>query len=254
MGMGMLAGFFEQTGELGVFSFKAIAQTFRRPFEFQETVRQLYEIGWRSVPLVAVSGFAIGMVLALQTRSSMAQFGAQSMIPQAVSLGLFRDIGALFTALLIAGRVGAGIGAELAGMRVTQQIDALESLAVDSFKYLVVTRVIACVIALPILTTVLNFSGIVGGMLSELFAAHVSIRLFINEAFGPMSWSDYIPYTAKTVVFGFIIGSVSSFLGYTATRGSAGIGRASTRSVVLSSLLLILSEVVLVKMILFWYP
>lgn len=252
--MGRFVRVLERTGELGLFGFRAIGQSFRRPFELDETARQVYEIGWRSVPLVAVSGFAFGMVLALQTRSSMEAFGAQSMIPEAVSLGLFRDVGPLFTGLLISGRIGAGIGAELGGMRVTQQIDALESLAVDSFKYLVVTRVIACVIALPILTTILNFSGLVGGMISEMVAAHVSMRLFINEAFRSMSWSDYVPFTAKTVIFGFIIGSVSSFLGYTASEGAAGVGRASTRSVVWSSLLLILAEVILVKFILFWFP
>lgn len=252
--MAVLRRFIETVGELGLFGLRAIRQSFRPPFELDETTHQIFEIGWRSIPLVAASGFAFGMVLALQTRSSMQQFGAQSMIPEAVSLGLFRDVGPLITGLLISGRVGAGIGAELAGMRVTQQIDALESLAVDSFKYLVVTRIIACVIALPILTTILNFSGLLGGMISEMVAAHVSMRLFIGEAFGPMGWSDYIPFTAKTVVFGFIIGTVSSYLGYTATRGASGVGRASTFSVVFSSLLLILSEVILVKMILFWFP
>jgi phospholipid/cholesterol/gamma-HCH transport system permease protein len=181
-------------------------------------------------------------------------FGAQSMIPQAVSYGLFKDMGALITALLVAGRVGAGIGAELAGMRVTEQIDALEALAIDSFKYLVVTRVVACVIAMPILTTLLNFSGLIGGMASDLWALHMSWRLFINDAFGTMGWSDYVPPTLKTVVFGFIIGTVSCYLGYTATQGAAGVGRASTRSVVFSSLLVILADVVLVKSIQFWYP
>ena len=176
------------------------------------------------------------------------------MIPQAVSLGLFRDVGPLITGLLVSGRVGAGIGAELAGMRVTEQIDALESLAIDSFKYLVVTRIIACIIALPILTTLLNYSGIAGGLISEMVAYHISAHLFVNDAFGPMSWSDYIPPTAKTLVFGFIIGAVSCFLGYTASQGAVGVGRASTRSVVFSSLLMILSEVILVKIILFWWP
>jgi len=184
----------------------------------------------------------------------MVRFGAQAMIPEAISLGLFRDIGPLLTGLLISGRVGAGIGAELAGMRVTEQIDALESLAVDSFKYLVVTRVIACVIALPILTLVLNYSGVIGGLVSEIVAYHVSVHLFISGAFDSMSWSDYIPPTLKTLVFGFIIGTVSSYLGYNSAQGAAGVGRASTYSVVFSSLLLILSEVILVKIILFWFP
>jgi len=246
--------FLASVGELGLFSARAIRESFTPPFEFDETIRQILQIGWRSGPLVVISGFAFGIVLALQTGSSMAQFGAVAMIPQAVSLGLFRDVGPLIAGLLVSGRVGAGIGAELAGMRVTEQIDALESLGVDSFKYLIVTRVVACVIALPILTTLLNYSGLAGGLVSEMVARHVSVHWFLNNAFGPMAWSDYIPPTVKTVVFGFLIGTVSCFLGYTATEGAVGVGRASTRSVVFSSVLMILSEVILVKIILFWFP
>ncbi|HZQ51242.1 MAG TPA: ABC transporter permease [Bryobacteraceae bacterium] len=249
-----LNAFLQWIGDLGLFAARTFRESIRPPFELAEITKQIFEVGWRSGPLMIVSGFAFGVVLALQTRASMQKFGAAAMIPQAVSLGLFRDVGPLIAALLLSGRVGAGIGAELAGMRVTEQIDALESLAVDSFKYLVVTRVVACVLALPILTTLLNFSGLAGGMMSEMFASHMSMQLFMNDAFGPMDWSDYIPSTAKTVVFGFIIGTVSCYLGYTASGGATGVGRASTRSVVFSSLLVILSEVLLVKMILFWFP
>ena len=245
---------FGYVGELGLFGLKAVRETFQPPFEFTETVRQLLEIGWKSGPLIVVSGFAFGIVLALQTGSSMVRFGAQAMIPEAISLGLFRDIGPIMTALLVSGRVGAGIGAELAGMRVTEQIDAIEALGVDSFKYLIVTRIAGCVIAVPVLTLLFNYAGLFGGLVSDLVAYHVSVHLFINNAFGPMGWSDYIPSTVKTVVFGFIIGTVSCFLGYNAQQGAVGVGRASTRSVVLSSLLVILSEVILVKIILFWWP
>ena len=166
-----LTAFFHWIGELGLFGFRAIRECFRPPFEIAEITKQIFEAGWRSGPLVIASGFAFGIVLALQTRSSMEAFGAEAMIPQAVSYGLFRDVGPLVASLLIAGRVGAGIGAELGGMRVTGQIDALESLAVDSFKYLVVTRIVACVIALPILTTLLNFAGLAGGIVSERLAS-----------------------------------------------------------------------------------
>lgn len=245
---------FGLAGEVGLFGARAVRESFRRPFEFKQIIRQIFEIGWRSGPLVIVSGFAFGTVIAMQTRASMESFGATSMIPQAVSMGIFRDVGPLITALLVSGRVGAGIGAELAGMRVTEQIDALEALAVDSFKYLVVTRVVACVIAIPILTTLFNFSGLAGGMVTDIFALHISIRQFINSAFGPMGWSDYIPPTLKTIVFGFIIGTLSCYLGYSATQGASGVGRASTRSVVFSSLLVILADVILVKSILFWFP
>lgn len=246
--------FFTLAGELGLFGLRAIRDSFQPPFEFKEVVRQVFEVGWRSGPLVIVSGFAFGVVLALQTRASMVSFGAQAMIPEAVSYGLFKDMGPLLAALLVAGRVGAGIGAELAGMRVTEQIDALEALAVDSFKYLVVTRVIACVLAIPVLTLLLDFSGLLGGMASDLLALHMSVRLFLIDAFSPLGWTDYVPPTLKTIVFGFIIGTLSCYLGYTATQGAAGVGKASTRSVVLSSLLVILADVILVKSILFWIP
>lgn len=248
-----IAAFFRSVGEVSLFGLRVIRDTFRRPLEVKEIVHQVFEIGWRTCPLILVSGFAFGAVLALQTRASMESFGAQSMIPQAVSYGLFKDVGPLIAALLVAGRAGAGIGAELAGMRVTEQVDALEALAIDSFKYLVVTRVVACVIAMPILTVLLDFAGLLGGMASDMFALHMSVRLFLNDAFGTMGWSDYIPPIAKTVVFGFIIGTLSCYLGYTATQGAAGVGRASKRSVVFSSLLVILADAVLVKSILFWY-
>jgi phospholipid/cholesterol/gamma-HCH transport system permease protein len=248
-----LSSAFESTGEFGFFGLQAIRLSVRPPFEFAETAKQLFEIGWNSTPLIIVAGFAVGAVLALQTQASMTQFGATALVPEAVSFGLFKDVGPLVAGLLISGRAGAGIGAELAGMRVTQQIDALEALAVNSFKYLVITRIVACVIALPVLTTVLDFSGLVGGWVVESLAQHMSIRQFLNDAFDPMDWSDYIPPILKTFVFGLIIGLVSCFVGYNASGGATGVGRASTRGVVVSSILIILSDVILVKAIQFWY-
>lgn len=250
-----LHAFFAAVGEVGIFGFRAVRDVFRPPYEFGETLNQIVEVGWRTGPLVIVSGFAFGVVIALETRSSMMAFGAAAMIPEAISMGIFKDTGALITALLVAGRVGAGIGAQLAGMRVTEQIDALETLGVDSFKYLVVTRVAACVIAIPILTTLFNFAGLFGGMISDLTAMHISVRLFITEAFTAMGMlSDYVLPTAKTLVFGFIIGTLSCYLGYTATQGAAGVGRASTRSVVYSSLLVILADALLVKTLMIGFP
>ena len=250
----VLTTFVGSVGELSLFGLRAIRDTFRPPFEFKEIINQVLEVGWRTAPLVIAAGFATGVVLALQTRAQMVRFGAQAMIPQTVSLGMFNDVGPILTALLVSGRVGAGIGAELAGMRVTEQIDALEALAVNSFKYLVATRVVACVVALPILTLLLDFSGLAGGMAADLMGLHMSIPLFIHDAFGPMGWTDFVPPTLDTVVFGFIIGTLSCYLGYNATQGERGVGRASTRSVVYSSLLVILAEVVLVKSIQFWFP
>lgn len=249
-----LKSVFEWFGGVSLFGLRAIRDAFRPPFEIDEIVTQAYQAGWRSLPLIMLSGFAFGVILALQTRAEMEAFGAQAMIPQAVSMGLFTDIGPLIAAMLVAGRVGAGTGAQLAGMRVTQQIDALEVLGVNSFKYLAVTRIVAMVIMMPILTTVLNFSGLLGGMLADMWDLHMSWRLFIDDAFQPMGWSDYIAPTVKTVVFGFVIGTISCFLGYNAKQGAAGVGRASTYSVVLSLLFVILSDVILEKLTLLLFP
>lgn len=244
----------EWFGGLSLFSAQVVKQSFGRPVEFTELLKQTFEIGWRSAPLIILSGLAVGGVLSIHTRATLERFGAESMIPTALAFALVKETGPLVAALLISGRVGAGIGAELGGMRVTEQIDALESLAVDSFKYLVVTRVLACVIALPLLTVLMNFSGLAGGFLAETTISGMSFNFYFHAAFSSLAFSDFIPPTLKTTVFGFIIGTVSSFLGYNATGGAEGVGRAATQSVVLSSMFLIIINVILVKFIFFLYP
>jgi phospholipid/cholesterol/gamma-HCH transport system permease protein len=244
----------EWFGGLGLFAGRVLRESFRRPFEFTETLRQIYEIGWRSAPLIVLSGFAVGGVLSMHTRATLERFGAESMIPTALAFALVKETGPLVAGLLISGRVGAGIGAELGGMRVTEQIDALESLAVDSFKYLVVTRVVACVISLPLLTVLIDFAGLAGGFLAETVISGTSFTYYFNAAFRSLSFSDYVPPTLKTMVFGFLIGSTSSYLGYHATGGAEGVGRAATQSVVLSSIFLIVLNVILVKFIFFLFP
>jgi len=249
----MLAGL-AWAGDVSLFGLRALREALRPPFETRELIRQVYEVGSRSVPLIAVAGFAVGVVMSMHSRSSLERFGAQALIPTVLALSMAREIGPLVTGLLVSGRVGAGIGAELGGMRVTEQIDALESLAVDSFKYLVVTRVVACMLAQPILTTLMSFMGIVGGYVAETVISGISFRLYFDRAFSSMEFVDYIPATLKTTVFGFIIGTVSSYLGYHTKGGAEGIGRASTLSVVLTSIFLIVTNVVLVKIIVFIFP
>ena len=246
--------FLVMVGELSRFAGRVIAEAFRPPYEFRETVRQLFELGCRSVPLIAASGFAVGVVLSMHTRASLARFGAEALIPAGLAMALVRETGPLTTGLLLSGRIGAGIGAELGAMKVTEQIDALEATAVDSFRYLVVTRVMACVIALPLLTTVMNVMGILGGFAAEAAITGVPMRTYFRQAFSPIQFSDLIPATLKTMVFGFIIATAASYLGVNTTRGTEGVGQASTRSVVLSSMLLILANVLLVRIIFFFYP
>ena len=224
------------------------------PFEARETIRQIYELGVRSAPLIAVSGLAVGVVLSMHTRASLERFGAEAMIPAGLAMALVRETGPLTAGLLLSGRIGAGIGAELGAMRVTEQIDALEASAVDSFRYLVVTRVVACMIAVPLLTTLMNFAGMLGGYFAETIATGMSLPLYFQRAFSLIDASDYIPATVKTMVFGFIIATMSSYLGFTTESGTEGVGRASTRAVVLSSILIIVSNVVLVRLIFFLFP
>ncbi len=243
-----------EVGAAVVFAARAIRDAFVPPFEIKETLRQLYEVGWRSTPLIAASGLAVGIVLSMHTRASLERFGAEALIPAALALALIRETGPLTAGLLLSGRVGAGIGAELGAMKVTEQIDALEATAVDSFKYLVVTRVVACVIAVPLLTTVMNFTGIVGGWLAEWATSGMSFRLYFRSAFSLISFVDYIPATMKTMVFGFIIAITASYLGVNTSRGTQGVGQAATRSVVAASILLIVTNVVLVQLIFFLFP
>ena len=220
----------------------------------RETLRQLFELGCRSAPLIAVSGFAIGVVLSMHTRASLARFGAEALIPAGLAIALVRETGPLTAGLLLAGRIGAGIGAELGAMKVTEQIDALEASAVDSFKFLVVTRVIACVIALPLLTSLMNFTGMMGGFAAETSLTGIPFMTYMRQAFSLIEFSDLIPSTIKTAVFGFIIAVVASYLGINTSSGTEGVGRASTRAVVTSSIMLIVANVILVRIIFFFYP
>ena len=249
-----LITFLEAVGDAARFAARVVIESVRPPFEFREMVRQLFELGVRSVPLIAAAGFAIGVVLSMHTRASLARFGAEALIPAGLAIALVRETGPLTAGLLLSGRIGAGIGAELGAMKVTEQIDALEAVAVDSFRYLVVTRVIACVIALPLLTTVMNFTGMLGGFAAETVITGMPFQTYFQQALTPIEFSDLIPATLKTTVFGFIIATTASYLGINTSRGTEGVGQASTRSVVLASMLLIGTNVLLVRLIFFFYP
>ena len=245
---------FEIAGKVSLFGLKAAVDSLRRPFEGAQIMRQLAEVGSKSLALVIASGFALGAVMTLHTRTTLVTYGATSLIPTVQALAFFLEIGPLVTALLVAGRAGSGIGAVLANMRATEQIDGIESLSIDSFKYLVVPRIIACTLALPILTLFMDFSGLLGGFLSEYASSRLSIQLYTYRAFSSFTWTNFWPPTFKTCVFGFVIGTVSSFFGYTTNEGAQGVGKAATSSVVVSSLLIILLDVFLIKLILFIFP
>ena len=253
VGSGVL-DLFAFVGALAMFGGRAVVEAVRPPYEPREILKHVYQFGYRSAPLILTAGFAIGVVLSMHTRASLERFGAEALIPAGLAIAFIRETGPLTAGLLVSGRVGAGIGAEIGAMRVTEQIDALEANAVDAFKYLAVTRILALMIVMPLLTIMMDFAGVFGGYVAEASVSGMSWQVYLERAFSFIAYSDIIPATLKTVVFGFLIAVVSSYLGFTTSRGTEGVGEASTRSVVMASMLIILSDVILVKTIFFFYP
>jgi phospholipid/cholesterol/gamma-HCH transport system permease protein len=224
------------------------------PYEWQELVRQMDEVGSKSLPLVALAGSAIGVVLAMQARSSLTQFGAKSLFPSAIVYSVVQEMGPIITGLVVSGRVGAGIGAELASMKVSEQIDALEVSAVSPFRFLAAPRILACVLMMPLLTIAADFCALLMGWFANAIVEPMSLHRFVQSGFNGATMSSFLPPTAKTAVFGLIVGLISCFQGMNTTGGAEGVGRAATKSVVLASLFVIVADVVLVKLILVVFP
>jgi phospholipid/cholesterol/gamma-HCH transport system permease protein len=244
----------EWFGELGIFIWQVLRSTTRRPFEGRELIRQLDEVGSKSLPMVAMAGAAIGAVLALESRHSLVQFGAKSLLPAAVVFSIIHETGQVITALVVCGRVGAGIGAELGSMKVTEQIDAIEASGVNAYKLLAFTRIVACILMLPLLTLAADFCGIITGWLANTLAEPIAFHKFINAGFAGTGFSDFLAPTFRTMVFGLIIGVIACFQGMRSQGGTEGVGRSATSAVVLSSLFVMLADVILVKLILVFFP
>lgn len=251
---GFLGSFFEWFGELGIFCGRLVRAALTPPYEGRELIRQIDEVGSKSLLLVSLAGAAIGVVLSLETSASLTRFGAESMLPSVIIISIIREMGPIITGLIVCGRVGAGIGAELGSMKVTEQIDAMEASAVNPYRFLVATRVLACTLVLPLLTLAADFSGIVMGWVANTISEPISLRLFLDTGFKNATFNDFLAPTIKTAVFGLIIGLIACFQGMRATGGTEGVGRAATNSVVLSSLFIILADVLLVRLILIFFP
>jgi phospholipid/cholesterol/gamma-HCH transport system permease protein len=241
-------------GDFGRFCWRVVRAIFEWPFEGMEFLRQLDSIGSKSLPLVLMAGGATGVVLSLQTRESLTRFGAKSYLPAVIVFSLIKEMGPITTGLVVSGRVGAGIGAELGSMSVTEQIDAMAVSGVNPDKYLAATRILACFVALPLLTLAADAAGIFMGWIGTTLLEPTSFNLFMNNGLNGVLFSDFIPPTLKTALFGLIIGAVSSFQGMRTRGGTEGVGRSATSSVVLSSLFIILADVFLVKLIIALYP
>jgi len=251
---GPIIEFLEWFGDLGLFLWQVVRAAVTPPYEFREFFRQLDEIGSMSLPLVALAGAATGVVLSLEARYSLTRFGAKSLLPAAIVFSVIHETGPIITGLVVSGRVGAGIGAELASMKVTEQIDAIEASAVNPYRLLVAPRILACILMLPLLTLGADLCGLVMGWAAQALVEPLSFHQFITSGFKGADFNDLLPPTFKTAVFGFIIGLIACFQGMRTKGGAEGVGRAATSSVVLSSLFVILADVVLVKLIIIFFP
>lgn len=246
--------FFTSLTGLTIFIIEFFKQFLIPPYEIYEIKKHMDELGVKTLGIVSITGFIIGLVLALQSWPVLARFGATDFLPATVSLSVVRELGPVITALIFAGRVSSGIGAELGSMRVTEQIDAMEVSAIDPFKYLVVTRVIATTMILPILTVYVIFIALIGGYIAVIIAESMSFTYYQNAVISAVEFGDFIPGVAKTFVFGFIVGIVGCFKGFTAEGGTEGVGRASTTAVVMASLLILVFDMVLVKITMWIWP
>lgn len=234
--------FLEETGQVSSFTGKFFSQAFRRPFEWKEMFHQCYVIGLQSLFLVAATGFIMGIVLTLQLRPTMMRFGAVSYMPDMLSIAFIREIGPVLTALICAGKIGSGIGAELGSMKVTEQIDAMEVSGTNPFKYLVVSRVWACIIMLPLLVIAADTVGLLGSYLIESTKGDVSFTLYFNRVFAALLIGDIVPATLKSYFFGLVIGIVGCYKGFHSGKGTEGVGRAANTAVVMASLLLFIVD------------
>lgn len=239
--------FFEHIYDLTAFSLRFFKEVFRPPYEFGEFASHLENFGSRSFPLVSVIGLLMGLILALQTKPTLARFGAESFLPAMVAISVIRELGPVITALVVAGRVASGIGAEIGSMKVTEQVDALEVSSVDPYRFLVVPRVLAGVIALPLLTAYADLLGIMGAFAVMFVSGGMGWQLFMTSTITSLSIADIIPGIAKTFFFGFIISTVGSYFGFKASGGTEGVGKAATSAVVFASFLILITDFVLVK-------
>jgi phospholipid/cholesterol/gamma-HCH transport system permease protein len=252
--MGLINGFFEWFGNLGIFSWQVLKATVTPPCEWRELIRQLDEVGSKSLPLVAMAGAAVGVIISLEARYSLSRFGAKSMFPATLVYSVIQVMGPIITGLVVSGRVGAGIGAELASMKVTEQIDAIEASAINPYRLLAVTRILACILMLPLLTLATDGCALMTGWFAQTLVEPLSFHQFISSGFSGATFNAFLPQTFKTAMYGLIIGLIACYEGMRTRGGAEGVGRAATNSVVLGSLFLILADVVLVKFILVFFP
>jgi phospholipid/cholesterol/gamma-HCH transport system permease protein len=233
---------------MALFTAKFFKELFKPPFQINEFLRQCYAVGNKSLPLVTITGFIMGLVLTIQSRPTMAKFGAETWLPSMVSLSMIREIAPVITALICAGKIASGIGAELGSMKVTEQIDAMEVSAINPYKYLVVTRILATTLMVPILVLYADLIGIYGGYIGYNIHGNISLYRYFSAVFEHLEFLDVLPAMAKTFFFGFFIGLIGCYKGYNASSGTASVGIAANSAVVSASLSIFIIDMLAVQL------
>jgi phospholipid/cholesterol/gamma-HCH transport system permease protein len=239
---------FNDAGNFTLFTARFFREVFTPPFELKEVLRQCYIIGYKTLPLVAITGFIMGLVLTLQSRPTLAEFGAESWLPGMVALSLIREIAPVITALICAGKISSGIGAELGSMKVSEQIDAMEVSAVNPYNYLVVTRIIATTLMIPLLVIFADAIGIYGGFVGFNIHADANLFRYFSQVMVSLDFLDILPATIKTFFFGFFIGMIGCYKGFTAANGTESVGKAATSAVVAASLTIFIIDMLAVQL------
>jgi phospholipid/cholesterol/gamma-HCH transport system permease protein len=243
----VLNSFLEEVGDISRFSGRFFIELFRTRFEFKEFLRQCFYIGNKSIGLVIITAFIMGLVITIQSRPTLVEFGAEAWLPKMVSVSLIREIAPVITALICAGKIGSGIGAELGSMKVTEQIDAMDVSGTNPYKYLVVTRVMATTLMIPVLVMLADAISLYGAYLGANIHGVVSWSLFWNQVFDTIVYSDVTPSILKTYFFGFTIGIIGCYKGFNSKKGTEGVGQSANSAVVISSLLVFVIDLLAVQ-------
>lgn len=239
--------FFLEAGHLSEFTGRFFTQFLKPRYEVKEFFRQCYVIGYQSLPLIGLTGFIMGLVLTIQLRPSLIEYGVESQLPAMISIAIFRELGPVITALIFAGKIGSSIGAELGSMRVTEQIDAMEVSGTNPFKYLVVTRVLAATLMLPVLVLLSDAISLYGAYLGVNIRGITSFSLFYYQVVDVLNFSDVVPAFIKTFFFGFAVGLIGCFKGYYSSKGTEGVGRSANTAVVVSSVMVFVLDLIAVQ-------
>ncbi|HXB40763.1 MAG TPA: ABC transporter permease [Bacteroidia bacterium] len=239
--------FFKEVTDLTLFTFRFFKEAVKPRYELNELSKQSFLIGYKSFPLIAITGFIMGLVLTIQSRPTLAEFGAESWLPAMVAVSIIREIGPVITALIFAGKVGSSIGAELASMKVTEQIDAMEVSGINPFKYLVVTRVVASALMLPVLVIAADAVSLYGAYVGVNLKSDVSFHLFFLQVFQKLTFTDIFPAVIKTFFFGFAVALISCYKGYNSNKGTEGVGKSAISAVVFGSLAVFVLDMIAVQ-------